>query len=83
MKIEEFMQHIENGERWFNNGSKRSRYVVGIGGMVMYKRKPSSKSTVGVWAFDFVKWVKGVGCIDPTESPSDSGSRKGLGGSHE
>lgn len=76
MKIEEFLLHIANGEKWFNNGSKRSRYVVGVGGMVMYKNKPTSKSTTGVWAMDFAKWAKGVGSLDPTESTSDSGNLK-------
>ncbi|MNZ81422.1 hypothetical protein D3C78_1000870 [compost metagenome] len=61
MKKDEFMEHIEKGERWFNNGSKRSRYVVGVGGMVMYKRNPNTNNVTGIWASDFVKWVKGVG----------------------
>lgn len=76
MKIDEFLLHIANGERWFNNGSKRSRYVVGVGAMVMYKNKPSSTSTTGVWAMNFAKWVKGVGCIDPNKSSYDSGNLK-------
>jgi hypothetical protein len=64
MTVPEFLEHIEKGERWFNNGSQRTRYVVGVGGMVMYKSKPSSNTTSGVWIDAFAKWAKGVGQLE-------------------
>lgn len=63
MEVKELIEHIDKGERWFNNGKTRNRYIVGLGGMVLYKSKPDSNRTIGIWAFDFANWAKGVGKV--------------------
>lgn len=61
MTTTELAAKIQEGERWFNNGSKRSRQVVGIDAYFIYYRTGSSRYTSGILLSKFAKWAKGTG----------------------
>ncbi|TKJ83770.1 hypothetical protein PaeCFBP13512_22400 [Paenibacillus sp. CFBP13512] len=59
----DLIQHLVQGERWFNNGSKRSREVTRFDGIFVYYLSNNGRNTTGIFTERFAKWAKSTGKI--------------------
>lgn len=64
MKRNELIEHLIKGERWFNNGSKRSRQVTHVDAIFVYYLSNNGRTTTGILIDQFATWAKGTGIVE-------------------
>lgn len=64
MKRNELIEHLIKGERWFNNGSKRSRQVTDIDAIFVYYLSNNGRTITGILIDRFATWAKGTGIVE-------------------